>query len=177
MIKRSAAMVLSLAVLTALAASAAGREDFLKQQAYAEMQRVTGQIDVLQNNQDDLSRRVAKLEKGDSSRAEIESLRAEVANLRSLVAELKRMIDAQRGEIVNDLSRRIAKAQQQAAPAAPSAPKSSYSGPVKLYTVAAGDTLSIIAEAFGTNVKTVMELNGLKNSNIRVGQQLKVPGK
>lgn len=45
------------------------------------------------------------------------------------------------------------------------------------YTVQPGDTLSAIAQRFGTNWQTLAALNGLANPNlIRVGQVLKVTG-
>lgn len=45
------------------------------------------------------------------------------------------------------------------------------------YTVVAGDTLSGIAQRYGTNWQTLAALNGLANPNlIRVGQVLKVTG-
>ncbi len=45
------------------------------------------------------------------------------------------------------------------------------------YTVKKGDTLSEIAQKYGTTVKKLQELNGIKNPNkIYVGQKLKVTG-
>lgn len=45
------------------------------------------------------------------------------------------------------------------------------------YTVVAGDTLSGIAQRYGTNYQTLAAMNGITNPNlIRVGQVLKVPG-
>ena len=45
------------------------------------------------------------------------------------------------------------------------------------YTVKSGDTLSVIAQRFGTTVKALQNLNGIKNANrINVGQVLKVKG-
>ena len=38
-----------------------------------------------------------------------------------------------------------------------------------------GDTLSLVADAFGTRVSTIKEMNGLKSDMLRVGQKLKVP--
>jgi len=44
------------------------------------------------------------------------------------------------------------------------------------YKVKSGDTLSEIAQKFGTNVTTLVGLNNIKNANlIRVGQKLKIP--
>lgn len=45
------------------------------------------------------------------------------------------------------------------------------------YTVKSGDTLSAIAERFGTTMKKLMRLNNIANSNqIRIGQVLKLSG-
>ena len=173
--KTTISAILITAAVMSVGAQQRTKEDFLKQQAYAVMQRVTGQIDCLEQNQNDLAERVGKME---SMKQEISNLRNEVSALQAQVAELKAALSRQRGEIVSDLASRIkAEEAKRPAPAPTPTPASSYTGPTKLYTVAPGDNLSIIAEAFGTNVKTVMELNGLKNHNIRVGQKLRVPGK
>ena len=44
-----------------------------------------------------------------------------------------------------------------------------------LYTVKSGDSLSAIAARNGTTVKALMDVNGLDNANIRVGQTLQLP--
>ena len=47
----------------------------------------------------------------------------------------------------------------------------------KAYTVVKGDTLSEIAQKYGTTVDTLVQLNGIKDPNlIVVGQVLKLPG-
>ena len=74
---------------------AQGGEEFMRQQAYAEMQRVTGQVDILQTNLGELQRRVSKLEGGGDTRA----LRQEIDALKASIAELRREIQNQRGEI------------------------------------------------------------------------------
>ena len=45
------------------------------------------------------------------------------------------------------------------------------------YIVKGGDNLSKIARKYGTTVKEIKALNGLKNNNIIVGKKLKVPAK
>jgi len=48
---------------------------------------------------------------------------------------------------------------------------------VLTYTVVAGDTLWRLAERFNTNVEAIMALNGLANSNLSIGQTLRIgPG-
>ena len=44
------------------------------------------------------------------------------------------------------------------------------------YVVVAGDTLSRIAEEFGTSVDALIEANDLADANIFVGQELIIPG-
>lgn len=43
------------------------------------------------------------------------------------------------------------------------------------YTVKKGDNLYSIANKYNTSVSTLMSLNNLKNSNLSIGQQLKIP--
>ena len=156
-------------------AFAQGKESFIVQQAYAEMQRVQGQISVIESNLNDLSARVAKLESGNDSAG----LRREVEALRAEVASLKRQLGTQRTEIVNDLSGRISKmqaAQQASAPRTVTTPKKpAVIGPHREYVVEAGDTLSVISEATGVPIRKIREMNGLKGDMLRVGQKLMLP--
>ena len=149
-----------------------GRENFMQQQAYAEMQRVSGQVDVLQTSLGDLQRRVGALEGGgDDSKG----IRQEIDSLRTQISELRREMRGLRGEIVKDLSGRIAKMQTAVAPAPKPAPERVVIGPHQEYVVQSGDTLSLIAQAFGTTIAKIKEMNGLKNDNLRVGQKLNLP--
>ncbi len=159
-----------LAFLPALA-GAQGKENFIVQQAYAEMQRVQGQISVLQSNLNDLQERVARLESGNDStglRREVEALKAEVASLR-------RQIGSQREEIVRDLSGRIAKMQPSPASRSSEPPRRTVIGPHNEYVVEAGDTLSLISQATGVPIRRIKEMNGLKSDNLRIGQKLMLP--
>ena len=157
-------------VCLAAAALARGeaKDNFLQQQAYAEMQRVTGQVDVLQNNLGDLQRRVGALEGGGDAKG----LRQEIDALKAAVADIRRELQEQRTQIVNDLTKRISKIQ---APAPAPAPTKVVLGPHQEYTVQSGDTLSLIAQAFNTTVAKLKEMNGLKGDNLRIGQKLAVP--
>ena len=160
-------------LLASVASFAQGRDDFMKQQALAEMQRISGQIDVLQNNFEDLVHRVSKLESGGG---ETRSLRQEIDALKGTVAELRRQLENQRGEIVKDISGRIAKMQPAPTPAAPKTVKKTVvTAPHYEYTVQSGDSLFLVAKAFNTTVSKIREMNNLKNDNLRVGQKIKVP--
>ena len=155
-------------------ATGTGRDAFLKDQAVAEMQRVSAQVDILSSNQEELA---ARLRKAESAKAEIDSLRAEIAALKGTIAELRREMQGVRGEIVQDLSKKIASMQPPAQPKAPpKAPtRTVYSGPVYEYTVVSGDTLSLIAKAFDSTVQKIKDVNGLKSDRLSVGQKIKVP--
>lgn len=171
-------LIASLAVSGAFAQAATGsatRDSFLKQQAVAEMQRVSAQVDVLATNQEELSDRMTKVE---SVKTDIGGLKAEIDALKSTVAELRQQLASQREEIVKDLSKKIAALQPP--PEKKDLPKSAtktpaYSGPCYEYVVQSGDSLFLIAKAFGTTVQKIKDLNGLKNDRLGIGQKLKVP--
>lgn len=176
--KKCLIVLAGVAALEVFAAQPNGN-NFMQSQAMAEVNRVAGQLDVVNNNLDDLSQRVHKLEsKGNDS-----SLRQEIDALKAAIQELRKEMANQRAEIVKDLSGRIASAQAaqakeekaKAKAAAQSASKNTYDGPVMEYEVVAGDNLFFIAKAFNTSVNKLKEMNNLKNNNLRVGQKLLVP--
>ncbi|MEM9555995.1 MAG: LysM peptidoglycan-binding domain-containing protein [Acidobacteriota bacterium] len=58
----------------------------------------------------------------------------------------------------------------------PSVRRTSSSGPA-VYVVQRGDTLSRVAQRFGTSVAAIQRANGLRNADaLRVGQELQIPG-
>ena len=155
-----------------LTAAGQGKDNFLGQQAYAEMQRVSGQVDVLQANFSELQSRIGRLEGGGDTKG----IRQEIESLKASIAELRREMQSQRGEIVRDLSGRLAK-MQPSAPARQAVPAKQVviTGPHLEYTVQSGDTLSLIAKAFNTSVKKIKDMNALTGDNLRVGQKINVP--
>jgi seryl-tRNA synthetase len=174
MMSKEIVLVALVALAVPFRSFAQGQENFMRQQAYQEMQRVLGQLDVMQNNFDELSRRVSRLE----SKGGDEQLRAEIAALKSAIQQLRGDMDSQRSEIVKDISARIAKlpiggSERKQAPAS----KVVYSGPHLEYTVQSGDSLYLISKAFNVPVKEIKEMNSLKSDNLRVGQKIKVPKK
>ena len=188
-----AALTLGLPAQDAVSARAA----FQERQALAEVPRLVQQFDQLAANQDEIVQRLLKVESGSGTeaalRAEIEALRAEVAELK---ASVRRDQDAMRREIVADLAKRISTltppppppapapapvaarppAGRPAAPVAQRQPPPVEIGPHYEYIVEKGQTLSLIAEGFGTTVQKILAANpGLKANMLRVGQKLIIP--
>ena len=153
-------------------AQTASRDAFLKEQAVAEMHRVSNQVEIIASNQEELAERIRKAE---SVKSEIESLRAEVAAMKGTISELRREMQDQLGKIVQDLSKKIAALQPPPPPKTTASPKPAYTGPCYEYTVQGGDTLSLIAKAFGTTVQKIKDMNGMKSDALRVGQKINVP--
>lgn len=162
--------LMAVAVVALAGAAMADTGNFQAQQALSLAQQLDGQMDVLRNNVDDHESRLSKLERKNGN-ADMAALQARIAALEASNAELRRKLDGMRGEIVGDLSRKLDKVvKTQPAPK----PQATV-GPHKEYVVQSGDTLSLVAEAFGTSVRQIREMNNLKNDNLRVGQKLKVP--
>lgn len=55
--------------------------------------------------------------------------------------------------------------------------KGSKKSKAKSYTVKSGDSLEKIARRNGTTVRALQKANGIKGSNIRVGQKITIPAK
>ena len=166
--------IVAMVAAASLTALAQQRDGFMQNQAFAEMQRVSGQVDVLQSNLGDLQKRIGALEGGgDASKG----VRQELDALKASIAELRREMQQMRGEIVKDLSGKMVQIQKQMQP--PPAPKPTTTkvviGPHQEYTVQSGDTLSLISQAFDTTVSKIKEMNNLKGDGLRVGQKLNVP--
>lgn len=166
--------VLAFAVLTAAGVFAQGREAYQIQQVQAELQRVLGQVNILQSNMDDLAERLSRLERANGS-ADVAALKSQISALEGTVARLRGELQNQRAEIVRDLSTRLAKIQPPRVDPKPPRTRTVSVGPHREYTVVSGDTLSVIASAFNTTVAKIKEMNGLKSDVLRVGQKVKVP--
>ena len=170
-------------------AQADARAAYQQRQAIQEVQRLSSQFDQLQNGMESLSSRMSRIESSNTSG----DLKAEIGALRSELNEVRRRQDALRGEIVAELSKKMAdliaksrppapppaavshtrKSATQAAPqeAAPSGP----TGPYFEHVVESGETLSYIAKECKTTVQKIKQYSGIKSDNLRVGQKLLIP--
>lgn len=184
--KKRATAALAFIGFAALAAPPGGsRESFIQQQAYEAVQRVAGQVDVIEANQGALEARVRKLEGGGG---EIAALKAEIEALKSELARLRRDMQSQREAIVGDITSRIDREterqrqrdreqrereqrERERAAASQTTPSQGT------YVVQSGDSLYLIAQAFGTTVGRIKEMNNLKSDMLQIGQRLKVPEK
>lgn len=173
--KTKVTLILVCLAATAISYANTARDAFLKQQAYAEMQRVSGEIDVLRQNFNDLE---SKVRSSNAAKSEIEDLRKEIDAVKYAVARLKDEMTNMRSEIVAELSKKIVMVQaEQRAVSNPKAvaPSFQYKGETREYEVVSGDTLFVIAKALDTNVALIKKLNNLKSDKLRVGQKLIVP--
>lgn len=174
--------------------AADARAAYQVRQAVQEVQRLSSQFDQLQGGMESLSTRMNRLESSNSSG----DIRDELGALRSELNELKRRQEAMRGEIVAEISKKMADlmAKNRPAPPPPSAaptarggrhgsarahaPASEASptgptGPYFEHTIEPGETLSYIAKECNTTVQKIKQYNNMKSDNLRVGQVLKIP--
>ena len=169
------------------------RTAYQQRQAVQEVQRLSSQFDQLQNGMDSLASRMNRLEGSNSAG----DMRAEIAALRSELNALKRRQDAMRGEIVAEISKKMADliAKNRPAPLPPSVPAGRGSdkpqkrqsaaagdsvgtgptGPYFEHTVEPGETLSYIAKECKTSIKKIKQYNNMKGDALRVGQIIKIP--
>ena len=174
----------------AVFAQADARAAYQQRQAVQEVQRLSSQFDQLQNGMESLTVRMRKLEGANASG----DLRAEIGALRSELNELKRRQEAMRGEIVAEISKKMADLIAKNRPAPPPPPPASTrggkgshtapppeaapsgpTGPYFEHIVEPGETLSYIAKECNTTVHKIKQYSGLKSDVLRVGQKLLIP--
>ena len=197
---------IAIAMVAACAATAHAqqnpRDAYRQQQAFQEVQRLAAQFDQMQNSQDSISARLARLEGGaGAAGAGLDDLRNEIAALRAQIDQIKREQGAMEKRIVAQLAQRIASLPAARtpppapAPAPAPAPQASrggkpnrgttppppppapeFSGDFYDHEVAPGQTLALIAREYGTTVNKILSANpGLKPERLRPGKHIKVP--
>ena len=142
-------------------------------QALREVQRslaaLSARLEAIEQQQGVLASRLGALERGGDtvSQAELAAVRSDLASVREAQGRL-------RGEIVEDITKRLtdlAKKREAEAKKEAAAQKSGYN-----HVVEAGQTLSAIAQAYKVSVKSIMQANNIKDpTKVRVGQKLFIP--
>lgn len=133
------------------------------------LQRLESRLDAIEQQQSALSGRISTLERGNgaASKDDIAALRADLNAVKAQQAEM-------RGEIVSDLSKRMAQVQAKQAAALQAqqaAQKSGYE-----HVVEAGQTISEIARAYKVSTQSILKANKISDpTKIRVGQKLFIP--
>ncbi len=182
-------------VSSAVFAQADARAAYQQRQAVQEVQRLSSQFDQMQNSMESLASRMNRLESANTSN----DTKAEIGALRSEINELRRRQDALRGEIVAEISKKMADliAKNRPAPPPPPPPAatpraggkqhsgrapaeaarapSGPTGPYFEHVVEPGETLSYIAKECNTTIGKIKQYSGLKSDNLRVGQTLLIP--
>ncbi len=120
-----------------------------------------------------------KIESGEMANAQLtqqmQQLRSEVRSCNSQIAQLNgkmNSLEAKQAREMQELIRRVEKLLTKSV-ARRSSPPSRGAG--REHVVKPGHTLSAIASAYGTTVKSIKQANNLKSDTIRVGQKLFIP--
>ena len=188
--KRNLLCLAAVACAAAALAQDDARSAYQMRQAVQEVQRLSSQFDQMQNGMESLTVRMRKLEGANASG----DLRAEIGALRSELNELKRRQEAMRGEIVAEISKKMADLIAKNRPAPPPPPPASTrggkgshtapppeaapsgpTGPYFEHIVEPGETLSYIAKECNTTVHKIKQYSGLRSDVLRVGQKLFIP--
>ena len=154
----------------------AARMAYSLQQAERDLARLKARVEAFEKQSERLEARIIAAE-GQARevarlRAELGEYRADVKDLRvelpqSMGATIKKMLDDNQAQTLSQVQRALSSSRQAAARQA----ESGYN-----HTVAAGQTLSLIAREYKTTVNAILKANNLKNANqIRVGQVLFIP--
>ena len=189
MVKNSLVFFAIVMCAASLSAQSDARAAYQQRQAVQEVQRLSSQFDQLQNSMESISSRMSRLESANSSG----DVKAEISALRSELSALKRRQEAMRGEIIAEISKKMADliaksrpAPVQSSPAERGAKTKSRrsggdsagtgpTGPYFEHTIEPGETLSYIAKECNTTVQKIKQYNNMKGDVLRVGQVLKIP--
>lgn len=114
----------------------------------------------------------AKVGRAGEGAASGNALRAEIRSLKSELAAERKAREKAVAELIRSVSEEISRASRETGPG------SVETGPSQgVYAVVAGDTLSVIAQAFGVTVEGIKRANNLDSDIIRVGQKLNIPAR
>lgn len=143
------------------------------------IRRIEGDAESMRRQLEYLGEELRRIQTRSAAAAETQSasLQAALAALEARIQRLETQRETDRREIIETLSRRVADLVN--AQAAAAAPRSGGAGPggyAYEHIVTGGETLSRIAQAYGTTVSAILKANNLPNADtLRVGQKLLIP--
>lgn len=144
------------------------RQQTVRQQAatrYTEdrVHRMQGQLESIEMENARLMQELQQL------RQEVQASHSQMSQVNSRMGSL----ESKQAHEMNELIKRVESLLKKSVAARP-APKPSH-GAGREHIVEAGHTLSAIAQAYGTSVKAIKQVNNLKSDSIYVGQKLFIP--
>lgn len=116
-------------------------------------------------------------------KVQFSSVQKEVAALEALIKKVDQVREQDRKTIVEEVSKEIAKLVKKTSGGnGGKAPPTTKPPPVKTvegleHTVAKGESLAAIADAYGVSKKSIVEANKLTKSELKTGQKLFIPKK
>jgi LysM repeat protein len=142
---------------------ATARQQAADRMAAENLQRLQGKVESIEMENNRLAQEMQKL------RSEVRSLNNQVSQLGSGMQSLESRQARDKQEVINQVSKRVGTLIEKQAAATPRKPSG------REHVVESGHTLSAIASAYGTSVKSIKQANKLKSDNIYVGQKLFIP--
>ncbi len=144
-----------------------------------EMRRMSDRLQASEAQVGDIQRAAYSAEAArpaTASASEVAALREQVEVLQRQIRELDAARAADKREIYDDISRKVADLIRKSTPATTTAQKKSAPQTGYEHVVQPGETLSAIAQAYGVKMDAILAANNIKNANsIRVGQKLFIP--
>jgi septal ring factor EnvC (AmiA/AmiB activator) len=150
------------------------REDYLVMQESTH--RLTGRAESLEMEIAGLEREIQQLraETRNTVQAEMGTMDSRLSDLERSVRNLEKSRQADKQEIIDTISKKVAQLMQSSGSGTVRRGRSSEYG--YEHVVESGQTLSEIAAVYGVSVSVIVEENGIKNPNsLRVGQTLFIP--
>ena len=155
------------------------REDYALVQE--KLRRLEGDMESLTMQLEQVRQDLQRIQanRAHASSAQTATLQASLNSVQDRLNGLEAQREADRREIVDTLSRKVAELVNAAAPAPVRTGARAASGGSGFgyeHIVQSGETLSRIAQAYGTTVSAILSANGLQNADtLQVGQKLIIP--
>ncbi len=141
---------------------ASARQQAAARMSEERMYKVQGRVESMEMEYGNLTRQIQQLQE------QVRSSNSQIAQLNSQMQSLEAKQAREMKEVVSRVEKLLGQA-------VASRPSSSSRGAGYEHVVEARQTLSVIAQAYGTTVSAIKKANNLKNDTIYVGQKLFIP--